>query len=236
VAVVPQWAGLSGEYHEGCGGTAAFNAGIRQAIALLGVSAAVAALAGPALADGTARAGVVSSRVAAGAAAGLGSAEAGDGTGLLGAVSAPVLPVTLLGGTDVVSSFQETRLARVGGSSTRLAGPDRYATAVAVSKAMASNPVAEVVLASGAAFPDVLSGAPLAARLGGPLLITSPTSLPTVVGQELGRLHPSRITVLGGTGAVSAAVAAAPSWRPDCPSPTPWSVARPPPSSTPRSS
>ena len=124
-------------------------------------------------------------------------------------MSAPVLPVTVLGGTDVVSSFQETRLARVGGSSTRLAGPDRYATAVAVSKAIAPNPVAEVVLASGAAFPDALSGAPLAARLGGPLLITSPTSLPTVVGQELGRLHPSRITVLGGTGAVSSAVAAA---------------------------
>lgn len=167
-----------------------------RTLALLGLAATLAAAA---CGDGIANTDQAMSPMA----------QSGDGTGLLGAVNAPVLPVSVLGGTDVVSSFHETRLARVGGSSARLAGPDRYATAVAVSKAMAPNPVAEVVLASGAAFPDALSGAPLAAHLGVPLLITAPTSLPAVVAQELDRLHPSRVTVLGGTGAVSAGVAAA---------------------------
>lgn len=183
--------------------------GSRRGLALVGLAVAVAVPAAPALAEGIAKAHSASTSAGAVVAAEVGATTAADGTGLVGAVSAPVLPVSVLGGTNVVSSLQETRLGRVGGSSTRLAGPDRYATAVAVSQAMAPNPVAEVVLASGAAFPDALSGAPLAAHLGGPLLITSPTSLPAVVAQELARLQPGRITVLGGTGAVSSEVAAA---------------------------
>lgn len=65
-------------------------------------------------------------------------------------------------------------------------------------------PVAFV--ASGETFPDALAGAPAAAALGGPVLLVRRDALPTATVQELDRLDPQRIVVLGGESAVSAAV------------------------------
>ena len=94
---------------------------------------------------------------------------------------------------------------------TRSAGADRYTTAVSVSAAAyptASTPVKAVYIASGTNFPDALGAAPAAAAAGrqGPLLLVSPTAIPSSVVAELKRLKPVDIYVLGGTGAVSAAV------------------------------
>lgn len=92
---------------------------------------------------------------------------------------------------------------------TRLQGIDRYATAVAISKAgypKAGVPVAYV--AAGNQFADALAAAPAAAHLGGPLLLTTPTALPSATVTELKRLRPARIVVVGGTGAVAARVQA----------------------------
>ena len=89
---------------------------------------------------------------------------------------------------------------------TRLGGADRYATAVAVSAATYSPGVSVVYLASGTGFADALAGAPAAGMQAGPVLLVTPTSIPAVVATELTRLHPARIVILGGTGAVSAAV------------------------------
>lgn len=88
---------------------------------------------------------------------------------------------------------------------TRLAGADRYATAVAISAQYASG-VPVLYVATGKDYPDALSAAPAAASLGGPLLLTQPTSLPAAVNKEITRLHPARIVVVGGTAAVSAGV------------------------------
>ena len=62
-----------------------------------------------------------------------------------------------------------------------------------------------VVLARGDAFPDALAGTPLAATKGGPLLLTTPTSLGQAVADELKRVLPTGRTVylLGGTAAIS---------------------------------
>ena len=92
---------------------------------------------------------------------------------------------------------------------TRLGGSDRYATAALVSEATfpAGAPVAYI--ATGATFPDALSGAVAAARAGGPVLLVSPIALPAATAAELTRLRPSRIVILGGSGAVSASVATA---------------------------
>lgn len=128
------------------------------------------------------------------------------GSGLVGQSTAAVLPVTVLGSASVVPDSQMARLKRVGGTATRLSGADRYATAVAVSKSIAPTGTREVVLATGGAFPDALAAGPLAARLSGVLLNTAPTTLPPVIRDELARLKPQRITVVGGTGAVSMAV------------------------------
>ncbi|HTS14706.1 MAG TPA: cell wall-binding repeat-containing protein [Candidatus Sulfotelmatobacter sp.] len=91
-----------------------------------------------------------------------------------------------------------------------LAGGDRYATAVAISAWRFQPGVPVVILASGANFPDALSGGPAAAKLGGPILLLPPTdTIPDGVATELQRLAPQQLLVLGGSGAVSDAQFAA---------------------------
>lgn len=98
----------------------------------------------------------------------------------------------------------------------RLAGADRYTTAVAASAAAwphHSNIGAArvVVLARGDAFPDALAGTPLAAAKKGPLLLTPPTSLSPVAANEIKRVLPpgQAVFLLGGTAALSDGVAKA---------------------------
>ena len=113
----------------------------------------------------------------------------------------------ILGGTGAVSAAVQTAAAaHTTGSVTRLGGTDRYATAVAVSAATYRPGVSVVYLATGTGFADALAGAPAAGMQAGPVLLVTPTSIPAVVAAELTRLHPARIVILGGTGAVSAAV------------------------------
>jgi putative cell wall-binding protein len=87
----------------------------------------------------------------------------------------------------------------------RLSGPDRYATAVAVSEANYPN-APTIYVTTGEAFPDALAAAPAAAHERAPLLLTKTNVLPNVVRDEILRLKPTKIVVAGGTGAVSAAV------------------------------
>ena len=89
----------------------------------------------------------------------------------------------------------------------RIAGPDRYSTAVAVSQQSFSDGAPVVFLASGIDYPDALSAAPVAAVAGGPLLLTAPTGLPAVVVAELQRLDPARVIIVGAEVAVGARVA-----------------------------
>lgn len=93
----------------------------------------------------------------------------------------------------------------------RMAGADRYATAVAISQARFPDPgvgVPVVYVASGVNYPDALAAGPAAIVRGGVLLTTNPTSLPAVVRQELVRLHPQRVVVVGGVNSVSDSVLA----------------------------
>jgi putative cell wall-binding protein len=91
----------------------------------------------------------------------------------------------------------------------RLAGADRYATAAAISEWNYPLDVPLVYIATGSSFPDALSGAAAAGHTGAPLLLVpgSGANVPAVVATELGYLDPDRIVVLGGTGAVSPAIA-----------------------------
>ncbi len=92
-------------------------------------------------------------------------------------------------------------------SSDRLSGANRFATAVEVTKAQFRDPGAAppVYIVNGLNFPDALSAGALAGR-DGALLMVGPTSIPPVVAEELERLQPSSITIVGGTGVVSSAV------------------------------
>lgn len=92
---------------------------------------------------------------------------------------------------------------------TRIAGADRYATAVAVSSTFSSfngAPDTYVYVANGADYPDALSAAPAAAKRGAPLLLSPSFGLPANVAAEITRLDPERIVVVGGTGALSPSV------------------------------
>ncbi|MBA4246774.1 MAG: hypothetical protein C0444_00550 [Microbacterium sp.] len=91
-------------------------------------------------------------------------------------------------------------------TSDRLAGADRFETAVAVSESAYAPGVSVVYLATGSGFPDALSAAAASANVGGPLLVTAPNSLPAVVRDELVRLDPQRVIVVGGPTVVSESV------------------------------
>jgi putative cell wall-binding protein len=90
----------------------------------------------------------------------------------------------------------------------RLAGSDRYATAVAISQdTYTTGCGTPVVLATGLGFPDALSAAGLAGVLGGPVLLSQPTVVPAVVMTELKRLDAGLVILVGGETALGAGVA-----------------------------
>lgn len=91
-----------------------------------------------------------------------------------------------------------------GPETRRIAGKNRYETAIAVSRSGYPTTAKVVYLATGADYPDALAAAPAASKQGGPLLLTSSASLPTKVAEEIRRLDPAKVVVVGGTEAVSA--------------------------------
>lgn len=91
---------------------------------------------------------------------------------------------------------------------TRLAGADRTETAAQISASTFAPGVPAVFVATGDTYPDALSGGPAAFSEGAPILLTGRDELPDVTRDEIQRLEPGRIVVLGGTAAVSVAVEA----------------------------
>ena len=89
----------------------------------------------------------------------------------------------------------------------RVAGPDRIATAVEISRRRypMGNSAATVVLARSDVFADALVGAPLSVAGHGPLLLTSPDALSPAVQSEIRRVMAAGgvIYALGGTSALS---------------------------------
>ncbi len=87
----------------------------------------------------------------------------------------------------------------------RIAGDNRFTTAVAISQSIIgpgqSAPV--VYLATGLDYADALSAGPAAAAAGGVMLLTTRTTLPAAVATELDRLNPGRIVVVGGPSVIS---------------------------------
>ncbi len=116
--------------------------------------------------------------------------------------------IVVVGGAAVIPDAQLTTLAAyTAGGVTRQAGADRYATAIAISRAgFAADTPGTVYLATGSDFPDALSAIAPAGRLRAPLLLTRRDALPPGVADELRRLNPSTVIVLGGATSVSGSV------------------------------
>ncbi|WP_066041710.1 cell wall-binding repeat-containing protein [Herbiconiux solani] len=89
----------------------------------------------------------------------------------------------------------------------RISGPDRYDVAVQISRQTFPGTAPVVYLAAGGNYPDALSAAPAAVHRGGPLLLTLGDQLPAGVADELRRLRPSEVVIVGGANSVGESVA-----------------------------
>lgn len=88
----------------------------------------------------------------------------------------------------------------------RVYGANRLLTAVEVSKEFFPDGATDVVLATADTYPDALSAAPLARLYGAPILLTRESSLAAEVTAEIKRLGATKVTIIGGTKAVSDSV------------------------------
>ena len=112
------------------------------------------------------------------------------------------------GRTYWVHSDYVTAAPAVAYKTSRVAGADRFETAVAVSKKSFAGTAPILFIASGEEYPDALTAGAAAGHLGGSLLLTRATTLPPSVASEIARLKPAKIVVVGGTGRVSMTVTA----------------------------
>ncbi|MGB5934724.1 MAG: cell wall-binding repeat-containing protein [Ornithinimicrobium sp.] len=106
--------------------------------------------------------------------------------------------IVVLGGPGAVSQT----VYDAAGADRRLAGANRYATAVKVSQEFEGNR-ASTYVASGQAWPDALAGSALSGYLGQPITLSETDDVPDVVMKELDRLSPGLVTLLGGEKALS---------------------------------
>ncbi|MCS5735403.1 cell wall-binding repeat-containing protein [Herbiconiux daphne] len=115
--------------------------------------------------------------------------------------------IYVLGGTNTISAAVEARLKDFASVSVqRLGGADRFEVSAAISAALFTPMVPVAYVASGETFPDALSGSAAAGQGKGPVLLTSRTSTSKAVTDELTRLQPKKIVVLGGENTIASSV------------------------------
>ena len=147
--------------------------------------------------------------------------------------------IVILGGPGTVSPYVEDQLRFLARTVTRVQGADRFATSAAVSARTFPDGAPVAFLATGHAAADALAAGPVAALAGGPVLLVRGNCIPPAVQDELARLAPDRLVILGGDRAVGPAVedgtrcpsssntagsptvtpAASPAWDDDAPDP-----------------
>jgi len=88
----------------------------------------------------------------------------------------------------------------------RLAGDDRYDTSVQISEEAFPDGAENVIIATGANWPDALCGSALAGAVDGPILLAAPTGLTPAVKAEIERLGATDAYVLGSAAVVSTAI------------------------------
>lgn len=132
-----------------------------------------------------------------------------SGSGQYGAcVTALAIPGDRAGNADLgcKTSFSSPASATAP-PADRLAGADRFDTAVQVSQHAFPTPGVPVAyIASGLDFPDALSATSAAAAQRGPVLLTAATAVPANTMTELQRLRPAKIVVVGGVAALADSV------------------------------
>lgn len=115
--------------------------------------------------------------------------------------------IVVVGGPSAVSEgvLDELQTYASSGVVERVHGGDRYATSASL--AARYQQADRVYIAGGASYADALAGAALAGHQSAPMLLTRPDRLGAAAIQQLQRLNPTEVVILGGTNAVSAQVA-----------------------------
>ncbi len=119
--------------------------------------------------------------------------------------------VYLLGGPEAISEAVARSVQDLASRPAvhRISGRDRYATAAAAATAAADD-ADTVVLAAGADFPDALAGSSLPSGAErSPVLLVTRDRLPAPTAELLATLRPRHLVVVGGSAALSPAVASA---------------------------
>jgi putative cell wall-binding protein len=114
--------------------------------------------------------------------------------------------IWVLGGTGAVSQAVFDELGAYGTDVIRVSGDSRFSTAVEVGGLVTGQDPPDpltVFIATGGNYPDALAGGAVAGAVPGPIFLVTQDSAPRVVLDEIGRLRPDRLIILGGTGAVS---------------------------------
>ncbi|MCR4841071.1 MAG: cell wall-binding repeat-containing protein, partial [Lachnospiraceae bacterium] len=117
--------------------------------------------------------------------------------------------IVIAGGTGAVGLLVENELSYYG-DVERLAGANRFETSTMLAEKYFENPE-NWVMAYGANFPDGLSGGPLAAALGAPLLLSQNANVAINAGVAYAEnllSKPNKIYILGGTTLISNKTAA----------------------------
>ena len=108
----------------------------------------------------------------------------------------------MVGGTTAVPAAVATELAAIA-PVERVSGSNRYSVSASLSERLWPGGASTAYVAVGTRFPDALAGGPLTRFGGGPLLLVERRNMARTVAEELVRLAPDRIVVLGGPLAVS---------------------------------
>ncbi len=113
----------------------------------------------------------------------------------------------ILGGPNTISPAVEKQLRSY---DTRIVerwdGADRYATSAEISRNVFRAGVGTAYVASGEVFPDGLAVGPTPESGEGPVLLVRQKSIPAPIVEELSRLKPKRIVVVGGSSTIDPAV------------------------------
>ncbi len=142
----------------------------------------------------------------------------GNAIGTLDAGVAGKMSVHIVGGTNAVSAAQETYLTGLGYTVSRTSGADRYATAAAVADKVATlttfgttpyNSRRTAILVTGNDFADGLAAGGIAHNKKMPILLTDGNTLSAETKAVLDNAvyNIRRVIIVGGTAAVSEAVA-----------------------------
>ncbi len=115
--------------------------------------------------------------------------------------------LVLVGGTGSITASLATGLAALPGitSVTRDGGADRYQTSYLLNEAQFAT-TSKIYLAVGTNYPDALAGAAIAGAQHAALYIVPPTCIPSHVLEDFLSYAPTTMTMLGGTGSLSASV------------------------------